>query len=114
MSKSADEFRHIFREGKHESDVSNAILQTEYSLLNGVDCGTWWLYNKLDTHVKNFCNVKGVNSSLELPKYKGTWTPKDQDLFDEYYDQKTIDAVQKYYEKDFEKLFELETGLQVA
>ena len=114
MDKSPAEFREIFKDGCHATDTSNRILQTDYSKLNGVDCGTWWMYNKLDTHIKNFCYEKGVDSSLTLPNHKGTWTPKDRELFDEYYDQKTQDAVRKYYEKDFEKMFELETGLEVA
>ena len=112
--KSPEEFRHIFREGKHETDTSNCILQTDYSKLDGVDCGTWWLYNNLDNHVKDFCVSRGVDSTMTLPNHKGTWTPKDRQLFDEYYDQKTQDAVQKYYEKDFEKMFELETGLEIG
>jgi hypothetical protein len=114
MDKSPAEFREIFKDGCHATDTSNHILQTDYAKLNGVDCGTWWMYNKLDTHIKNFCYEKGVDSSLTLPNHKGTWTPKDRKLFDEYYDQKTQDAVRKYYEKDFEKMFELETGLEVA
>lgn len=114
QKKSVEEFRHLFREGKHESDISNGILQTEYSKLDGADCGTWWLYNKLDQHVEDFCKEKNVQASMSLPNHKGNWTPKDQSLFEEYYDEKTTDAVKKYYERDFEKLFELETGLEVA
>jgi hypothetical protein len=114
MDKSPEEFRHIFRDGFHESDTSNKILQTDYSKLNGVDCGTWWMYNNLDNHVKEFCQSRGVDSSLQLPQHKGTWTPKDLKLFDEYYDQKTQDAVRRYYEKDFDKMLELETGLELA
>jgi len=35
-------------------------------------------------------------------------------LIDKWYDQKTLDAVRKYYEKDFEKIIELETGLELS
>lgn len=114
MEKSVEEFRHIFREGKHQSDISNAILQTDYSKLDGIDCGTWWSYNKLGDHLSEFAKNRGVHPQNQLENRKGNWTPKDQSLFEQYYDQKTQDAVRKYYEKDFEKMFELETGLEVA
>ena len=112
--KSPEEFRHIFRDGKHESDISNAILQTDYAKLDGKDLGMWWSDNKLGDHLEDFAKRRGVTPQSKLENRKGKWTPKDQSLFEQYYDQKTQDAVRKYYEKDFEKLFELETGLEVA
>lgn len=113
-NKSPEEFRHIFRDGRHESDISNAILQTDYARLDGEDLGTWWNYNKLGNHLEEFAKSRGVTPNSSLQNRKGNWTPKDQSLFDEYYDEKTRDAVRKYYEKDFEKMFELETGLEVG
>lgn len=114
QGKSVDEFRHIFREGKHETDTSNSILQVDYAKLDGVDRGTWWSYNKLDQELANFCKEKGIGQGIKLKKFKGGYTPKQIELFEQYYDQKTIDAVKKYYEKDFEKLLELETGLELT
>lgn len=112
--KNPEEFRHIFRDGKHQTDISNAILQTDYSRLDGVDCGTWWNYNKLGDHLDDFSKSRSITPHTKLENRKGTWTPKDQSLFEQYYDEKTKDAVRKYYEKDFEKMFELETGLEVG
>lgn len=112
--KSVEEFRELFKNGHHTTDISNAILQTDYPKLNGEDCGTWWSYNKLGDHLDEFNKSRGIVPVTKLENRKGTWTPKDQSLFDEYYDEKTRDAVRKYYEKDFEKMFELETGLEVG
>jgi len=112
--KSPEEFRNIFRNGCSETDSSNKILQTDYAKLNGVDMGTWWSYKDLDKHVAEFCKLKGKSPSLKLSKFKGGYTPNQIELFDQYYDQKTKDAVMKYYEKDFDKLMEIETGLEIA
>ena len=89
-------------------------MQTDYAKLDGVDTGTWWSYNKLNDYLVDFCSKQGKTGTLELKKFKNGYTPKQQKVFDEYYDQKTIDAVRKYYEKDFDKLMELETGLELA
>jgi hypothetical protein len=112
--KSPEEFRHIFRDGYHETDTSNRILQTDYPKLKGVDKGTWWIYNRLNEHLQEFCSSKGMTGKLELKQYKNGYTPKQQEIFEQYYDQKTLDAVKKYYEKDFDKLMELGTGLELA
>ena len=114
QNKSVEEFRELFKNGYHATDISNAILQTDYAKLDGVDCGTWWSYNKLGDHLNDFAKARSVNPGKPLENRKGTWTPKDQGLFEQYYDEKTRDAVRKYYEKDFEKMFELETGLEVG
>jgi hypothetical protein len=114
--KSPEEFRHLFREGKHETDPSNCILQTEYAKVNGVDYADYWLYNNLDRYVEAFCKQLNVTPKSGLGQFKAGFKPKgkDQELIERYYDQKTIDAVRKYYEKDYEKLFELNTGLTLA
>lgn len=112
--KSVSEFRYLFKEGRHESDPSNRILQTDYARVGGVDYGDWWLYNKLDRYVDAFAKQHNVLPQNDLQKFKSGFTPKDADLIDQYYDQKTMDAVKRYYEKDFEKIIELETGLQLS
>lgn len=112
-AKSVDEFRELFKDGYHATDTNNKILQTDYAKINGVDYGTWWLYNKLDRHVSAFCAEHGLPVSSKLKNFKGNYTPKHYELIDEYYDTKTMDAVRKYYEKDFERLIELETGLEL-
>lgn len=112
-SKSVDEFRQIFKDGYHKTDTNNAILQTDYAKLNGVDRGTWWIYNKLDKHLEEWCGQNNLPRALKLKNFKGNYTPKHYELVDEYYDEKTRSAVLKYYEKDFEKLIELNTGLEL-
>jgi hypothetical protein len=82
-------------------------LQTEYPKLNGEDLGTWWLYENLNTHIQEFRTAKNKPIRNPLKKHKSSWKPKDSALIDEYYDQATRDAVQRYFEADFEKYNEL-------
>lgn len=110
--KSVEEFRRAFQNGCHETDPSNVILQTNYVSINGIDVADWWVYEYIDNRAREFCKEKNVNIKKALQNYKGSFKPKDPDLISKYYDQKTIDAVKKYYEKDFEKYFEL-TGKEV-
>ena len=104
---SPSEFRNLFSNGCHASDPSNRILQTDYVSIDSVDVADWWLYETLDKKASKFIEEKNVSTSKNLQRYKSNMKPKKHDLFDQYYDQKTIDAVKKYYEKDFEKYYEL-------
>jgi hypothetical protein len=114
QTKSVSEFRYLFKEGRHETDRNNMTLQTDYARVKGVDYAEYWLYNKLDRHVNAFTLQHNIDNPTALQNFKGGFTPKNQELIDEYYDQKTLDAVKKYYEKDIEKIMELETGLQLS
>jgi len=111
---SIEEFRSIFKDGYHASDPSNKILQTEYPRVYGYDYGEYWLYNKLDRYVDSFAKQNNVIPQNSLQKFKSGFTPQQVNLIDKWYDQKTLDAVRKYYEKDFEKIIELETGLELS
>jgi len=114
QTKSVSEFRYLFKEGRHESDRNNMTLQTDYARVKGVDHAEYWLYNKLDRHVNAFTLQHNIDNPTALQNFKGGFTPKNQQLIDEYYDKKTLDAVKRYYEKDIEKIMELETGLQLS
>lgn len=105
--KTPAEFRSIMTNGYYATDPNNKILQTEFTKLGGEDLGTWWLYDNLDTHVNEFKADKGIRIKYPMKKHKSTWKPKDPALIDEYYDQATRDAVQRYFEADFEKYNEL-------
>jgi hypothetical protein len=104
---STEEFRSLFQNGHHNTDPSNRILQTDYVRIDGKDVADWWAYEDIDNRVKKFCEEKKINTKKGLQNYKGNFKPKDNNLLLKYYDQKTIDAVKKYYEKDFEKYYEL-------
>jgi hypothetical protein len=103
QNKSPEEFREIMKNGTYSTDPSNVILQTEYSVVNGKDLGEWWLYENLNDHLVEFVKGAGAWRQKQLEQRKGTYKPKDPRLLDLYYDSATKDAVQKYYEKDFEK-----------
>ena len=107
QTKSVEEFRSIMSEGYYSTDPNNKILQTEYPKLNGEDLGTWWLYENLNTHIQEFRTAKNKPIRNPMKKHKSSWKPKDPALIDEYYDQATKDAVQRYFEADFEKYNEL-------
>lgn len=105
--KSVDQFRTIMQDGYYLTDPNNKILQTDFTKLNGEDVGTWWLYDNLATHLNEFVASKGISIRYKLPKHKSTWKPKDPVLIEQFYDQATKDAVQRYFEADFEKYYEL-------
>ena len=97
-SKNVNAFREMFKDGSHPSDPRNGILQSKYFELFGVDrAKTWWLYDDLNNEIAKFAKDR-----VDLPTYKTNYKPKDENLIEQYYDQKTKDAVMKYYEKDFE------------
>lgn len=103
QNKSPEEFRQIMKDGSFSTDPSNTILQVDYPKLNGEDLATWWRYDKINEKLTEFTQSKGQWRESLLQNRKGTYTPKDPALMDQFYDQKTKDAVRKYYEKDFEK-----------
>lgn len=111
-NNSPEEFREHFKNGYHFKDGSNHILQTNYLRLDGSDLGEWWDYENLDSHINSFIKKKSIKVNTDLQKFKGSIKPKDNKIFDQYYDGKTMDAVRKYYEKDFEKYHEV-TGIEL-
>lgn len=99
-----DDFRMLFQNGYCESDQNNRILQSEYCKLGTEDVGHYWLYDKLNEALNQFKQIFPPQNDIGVPTYKSSLRQSynKQDLIDEYYDQKTKDAVLKYYEKDFE------------
>jgi hypothetical protein len=106
---SVEEFRETFKYGHHITDPSNKILQTDYVKVNNQDLGNWWLYENLNNHINDFVNNNNVEIKSDLKRFKSINKANKSDIIDEYYDKKTMDAVLKYYEKDFEKYYELKS-----
>ena len=96
-NRSVQEFRHQFKNGKHESDTNNIFTQTEYAKLDGniapnVD---FWKYEDVNNKINN----------LEKRK-SGIRPQKNMDeLVAEYYDDATRQAVLNYYAEDM-KIYE--------
>lgn len=111
-NNSPDQFREHFKNGYHYKDGSNHILQTNYLTVDGDDRGEWWSYDNLDQHINGFIKRNNISVNTDLQQFKSEMKPKNATLFDQYYDQNTISAVRKYYEKDFEKYFEI-TGIEL-
>lgn len=111
-NSSPDEFREHFKDGHHFRDASNQIRQTDYLTIDGVDHGDWWVYENIDMHVNQFITKNSLTLRTGLQTFKSQIRPKDESIADRFYDQKTIDAVKKYYESDFEKYYEL-TGIEL-
>jgi len=107
-----EEFREHFKNGYHFKDGSNKILQTDYLSIDSKDCGEWWDYDNIDRHTNKFISDNSIQVRTNLQQFKSEMKPKDESLFDKYYDEKTASAVKKYYEKDFEKYFEI-TGIEI-
>ena len=113
-TRTPEDFRAMMANGWYGEQ--NKTRQTEYTVTNNLgDIGTYWLYDNLQSHIDSFKETRGwVDSDkprgwkyYNLNQRRNTWKAKDQALIDEYYDQATRDAVQAYFEKDFEKYNEL-------
>lgn len=104
--KSPAKFREEFRNGCHDTDKNNQILQSDYFKLGD----EWapnadpWLYDEIDTRLRGL----GIKETHPLRTYKSNRKPKDMESLErEYYDEKTRAAVYEYYKEDF-KLFNWE------
>ena len=80
-------FREHFWEGHHIDDTNNKILQSDYTIVDGVDYGTWWGYDNLDYHVTKFEETHGV-AKFPLGKLKMGIT--NHSLLDEFYDDASL------------------------
>lgn len=103
-----EHFRECFQSGYHATDENNKILQSDYLKIGDESVGEYWAYEYLSDHINTFIEENQPKSLVSLPKYKShhrSILDKDK-LLDEYYDQKTRDAVMKYYDKDFELYME--------
>ena len=109
---SVADFRESFKFGRHVGDISNSLLQTSYSEIDGQDFGDWWVYDNLTEYKDKFLTDHGKENTIDLKYFKNIYKPKKADLINEYFDETTKNAVRKYYEKDFAKYYEL-TGVQL-
>lgn len=105
--KSPERFRNVFRNGCHESDISNKITQSNYIKINDQihDNVKIWNYENINYHLNNFKNIKNITEKYELNTYKSNKRPVNLlELEETYYDQRTREAVREYYKEDFELL----------
>ena len=101
---SVSTFRDVFKDGTCRGDTNNFILQSDYLKIGDTNVGEFWLYENLNEHLSKFKSDVEPRKSVDLPVYKSSHRKNldKQNLIDEYYDQATLDAVHRYYEKDFE------------
>lgn len=111
-SASPAEFREMFSRGFCAGDTNNQFLQTDYLTVNGQNYGEYWLYDDLTSRLNMFIKETPPDRLIDLPTYKSKMrkTLDKEELIEQYYDQKTLDAVKKYYEKDFELYGQLKNG----
>lgn len=101
FSSDVKTFRKMFAEGKHESNVNNSITQYDYCVLDNVNVGKYWRYEDIQSNIQKFVDRHGIIVNHALAHYKlGHKSVKA--LKSEYYDKRTIRAVEEYYSKDFE------------
>lgn len=99
-------FRLDMIDGFHRDDANNPILQSDYLKVDGIQLGEYWLYDNLNNHIDQFIKEKG-KPKHQLNSYKSQFKPKDQDLINQYYDDKTREAVYNYYKADFDLIEQL-------
>lgn len=101
--KSPEEFRELFSEGYHKLDGNSRIKQIDYLKIDGqiAPNTSFWLYDNLTNHLNKFKQEKGISETVALPNHKSKYKPKDQNLIDIYYDEKTRNAVINYYNEDY-------------
>lgn len=98
-NRSPDDFRRQFSLGHHQTDRSNKITQYQYGCLGDNHVAECWLYQDIDLHLQEFVSQLGVDINIDLAKYKSNMRSGQMD---DFYDQHTRSAVERYYEKDFE------------
>ena len=96
----------MFSKGAHESDTNNAFCQIDYvkvgdQIQPNIEI---WKYENLNQELELFSKNHSIKHPIK--KHKSGKRPQKpmNELVEEYYDQKTKDAVLKYYKADFEAL----------
>ena len=102
-------FREVFAKGWHREVPNNQVLQSDYFLIEPkgkmAPNTLIWNYDNLDQELQKFTKDNNIQVTEDLPTFKTGIRPQnDEELIEEYYDQKTKDAVLKYWQRDFELL----------
>lgn len=101
-----EQFRKDFAQGVHVSDFNNKILQSSYTVVNGIDYGTWWAYENIEKETFQFQKIHGL-AKTHLGKLKTGITKKE--LLEEYYTDEIKSAVRSHFDDDF-RLYNRVTG----
>lgn len=101
----ASNFRDIFRRGCHPTETNNQILQSDYFKIDGkypkqMDI---WPYDQIQTRLESFAKENKLKM-VPLEKKKSGLRPPITNLADKLYDDRTRDAVRRYYDEDFKIL----------
>ena len=107
QERTVENFRNLFENGYHDSDMNNRIVQSNYFKL-GDDFSPNadpWRYEDIDKRLKDFIKTREIKNTHPLKKYKSSYKPKDMESLEiQYYDEATREAVYNYYKQDFELL----------
>lgn len=111
FNKSPDAFKACYRNGCHEFDGNNKILQSDYFKLGDkfAPKADPWLYDQINERLQTLVDEKNIEVKYPLMNYKSHFRKRDmQELMREYYDEKTREAVYNYYREDFELIEKLQ------
>ena len=100
---SVENFRERAKDGVIKTKPWQEQLQSTFLTYNGKEIGTWWLYDHIDTHISDFVKQYDIKVIKPLQRENNSFQQQETKFFiNKFYDNKTIAAVEKHYEKDFE------------
>lgn len=103
---SAEHFKSLLENGElTDSKYWQRQHQHTYLEYDGKPLGEWWLYDKVNEHLKQLMSELGLEEKVPLQELNTTPGNK-KDLIKYFYDEVSLTAAEKAFEKDL-KLYDM-------
>ena len=78
-------------------------LQSSFLTYQGKEIGKWWLFDNIQNHIDEFVEENNIKVTFPLGwKNRSLGHSLTKDYMNLFYDEETLSAVNKYYQKDIE------------